>query len=502
MHSKGFHRMFLQSILVAFLCCVSTADDYRCPYNIHVNKGQIIKARESVSNGASFLKHSPVYDAKECYKLCCERKTCDLAQMQYKNSTDGFFARVEKICYMFHCGKPSKCRFGEHDHYATISYERPDEELSHLDSNQYAPVKVAKPKWGVQESEYKPSIPVGDKEEKDLGRQPSKPSVTQHVKEQEQYQESKDLSNSWKPKSEEESSEYTKKVKQFGEPRYHSKDTKEPTAVWEKEESSKPEETEQTFYQEVVTKKHETPTKHFQVETKGPIVSVEKITEKQINVQPTEQEDLDDADAELERKLEELTPSNNRQAEHAGTDVKPVPTKPPTTFHQWRHFVDNNPNFPYTIPVKELEKPTVKPTTEKWREPSTEPTTKKKIPTVFWKIPTVPTVRTEPHKMTEKKVMKTITTEKAKAHDEVANTKAPILEVPIQNKNISDVVVIETHRLRIIENKAVLPLAIFLVLAILLLFVVALRLRIVKSKLKRRPFATDDADYLINGMYL
>ena len=77
-----------------------------------------------------------------------------------------------------------------------------------------------------------------------------------------------------------------------------------------------------------------------------------------------------------------------------------------------------------------------------------------------------------------------------------------MIDFPLPNKNVSDVVVIETHRLKIIENKAVLPLAIFLVLAILLLFVVALRLRIVKSKLKRRPFATDDADYLINGMYL
>ena len=89
---------------------------------------------------------------------------------------------------------------------------------------------------------------------------------------------------------------------------------------------------------------------------------------------------------------------------------------------------------------------------------------------------------------------------------EVVHTKPPskpaIIDFPLPNKNVSDVVVIETHRLKIIENKAVLPLAIFLVLAILLLFVVALRLRIVKSKLKRRPFATDDADYLINGMYL
>ena len=149
---------------MAFLCCVSSsAEEYRCPYNIHVNKGKIIKARESVSNGASFLKHSSVYDAKECYKLCCERKNCDLAQMQYRNSTVGLYPQIEKICYMFHCGKPSKCRFGEHDHYATISYERPDEELSHLDSNQYEipSEKVAKPKWSVQKSEYKPSVPGG-----------------------------------------------------------------------------------------------------------------------------------------------------------------------------------------------------------------------------------------------------------------------------------------------------------------------------------------------------
>ena len=86
--------------------------------------------------------------------------------------------------------------------------------------------------------------------------------------------------------------------------------------------------------------------------------------------------------------------------------------------------------------------------------------------------------------------------------DQTAHAKPPILDMPLPHKNVSDVVVIETRRLKIIENKAVLPLAIFLVLAILLLFVVALRLRIVKSKLKRRPFATDDADYLINGMYL
>ena len=77
----------------------------------------------------------------------------------------------------------------------------------------------------------------------------------------------------------------------------------------------------------------------------------------------------------------------------------------------------------------------------------------------------------------------------------------PVIQHKLK-KNGTDVVLIEHNHLKIVENKAVLPLAIFLVVAILLLFVVALRLRVVKNKLKRRPFATDDADYLINGMYL
>ena len=167
MRSKGFHRVFQLSILVVLSCCVFGVDDleeYQCPYNIHVKKGQIIKAIESKNNGARFLKHAVVSNARECYRLCCEREYCDLAQMQYKNSTssDGFFIEVEKICYMFHCGIPSKCRFGEHDHYATISYERSDEKLSNLDGNKYEipPKKVNKPKWN-EKSQYRPSEPEG-----------------------------------------------------------------------------------------------------------------------------------------------------------------------------------------------------------------------------------------------------------------------------------------------------------------------------------------------------
>lgn len=166
---KGFHRVILPGILLAFLGCVSAVGDlneYQCPYNIHVQKRQIIKARESQNNGARFLKHATVLDARECYKLCCERESCDLAQMQYKNSSSSgeysYFDIIEKICYMFHCGTPSKCRFGEHDHYATISYERPDRKLSNLDGNQFEiPSKKVNPPALKVKSQYRPSEPDG-----------------------------------------------------------------------------------------------------------------------------------------------------------------------------------------------------------------------------------------------------------------------------------------------------------------------------------------------------
>ena len=46
-------------------------------------------------------------------------------------------------------------------------------------------------------------------------------------------------------------------------------------------------------------------------------------------------ETKDDTDADLERKLEELTPSNNRYEEPSGHVMKVIPTKKPTTFHHW-----------------------------------------------------------------------------------------------------------------------------------------------------------------------
>ena len=225
---------------------------------------------------------------------------------------------------------------------------------------------------------------AGDNEDKDLGSEPYRPPSSQKAMEQKEH---KDLHSSWKTKSKEENVDYSDKLKQYGKPTYHSKNTKEPT------KSKTLEETEPPVYQEVVTKKQETPTKHKEVRTKGPVIAVQKVTEKQKAMQPPTQKELDEADAELEMKLEELTPPE-----------KPSPARvtPPTTFHHWREFVDNNPNFPYTIPVNP-KKPTPKLTTKQWNE---QPTTDRHT---TLKTTTRKTVKTVPRKTTEK----TTTTKKA-----------------------------------------------------------------------------------------
>lgn len=586
MHLKGFRSIFLHGIILAFLFEVcSCDDDFRCPYNIHVNKGQIIEAKASVDNGASFLKHYEVRDARECYKLCCERRNCDLAQMQYKNYTDGFFSELQKVCFMFHCGKPSKCLFGQHDHYATISYDRPSEELSYIDGNQFGPssVKTGEAKLGTAK-EIKPSVREGNTKDRVQGSSQYKPPSRQYTtEEQDKYEEEEDLRSSWKQKSYEGSTVHSKQP--FGKDRYHSKNTHESLSakklsrpVLDKDEYSENSQESQKPYYQVTSNHPDFPTKHQHVNIKGPVRPGNPV--KEVAKEPTEEKatthDSDDVDRELERKLEELMPkTDTQQYQPSGGDTKAVPTTVKPTFHQWRQFVDNNPNFPYTIPSKvehpleqavekQTEKPVEKPVQKKpveipaqkqvdlpvqkpvevpvqkpvqvpeqrpvqvpvqrpveetvqkvpvQKKPIEVPVQKKPVEVPLlkpvekpiqtqvpkpWQEPTEP--ETEPPKPTEPIIM----TEKARVHDEPKQQQdvRPLIEVPIQSKNISDVVVIETHRLKIIENKAVLPLAIFLVIAILLLFVVALRLRIVKSRLKRRPFATDDADYLINGMYL
>ena len=71
-------------------------------------------------------------------------------------------------------------------------------------------------------------------------------------------------------------------------------------------------------------------------------------------------------------------------------------------------------------------------------------------------------------------------------------------DVPVTKSRINNVVV---RNLNIRDNKAVIPLAIGLVLALLLLMGVIFRLKTSRRR-RTKAFLTDDADYLINGMYL
>lgn len=73
-----------------------------------------------------------------------------------------------------------------------------------------------------------------------------------------------------------------------------------------------------------------------------------------------------------------------------------------------------------------------------------------------------------------------------------------VTKVPVTRSRVSNVVI---RRLNIQENKAVIPLAVGLVLALLLLMGVIFRLKTSRRR-RTKAFLTDDADYLINGMYL
>ena len=232
-----------------------------------------------------------------------------------------------------------------------------------------------------------------DEEEKDLGSDSYKSSLRQQTKEVEEH---KDLHSSWQTKPEERDPEYMKKAKEFGKAIYHSKSTKQSTTTKDSKDY------EQPVYQGVVAKKLEKPAQHVEVKPKGPVIAVEKVKEEHKELQhPTQgnDDDDDDDDAELEMKLEELTPPSKKP--------KHVLATPPTTFHHWREFVDNNPNFPYTIPVNH-KKTTPKPTTEKRHEVpttkhrTTEQTTRRKV------------VKTEARKTTEK----TTTKEKARPQED------------------------------------------------------------------------------------
>lgn len=63
MYLKGFCLIFFYGIILVFFFEVCFCDDdFRCLYNIYVNKGQIIEVKVFVDNGVLFLKYYEVCD--------------------------------------------------------------------------------------------------------------------------------------------------------------------------------------------------------------------------------------------------------------------------------------------------------------------------------------------------------------------------------------------------------------------------------------------------------
>jgi len=113
-------KYILWSIILASLFqAVFLDQNSKCPH-IKVQKDQIIRTKESLENGAKYLARISVDSAKECHSFCCQRDSCNLAMLSYKNDSLG---QLVRSCYLFDCGQPSKCTFSSYKHYATIVIE-------------------------------------------------------------------------------------------------------------------------------------------------------------------------------------------------------------------------------------------------------------------------------------------------------------------------------------------------------------------------------------------
>lgn len=81
---------------------------------------QIIKTKESTDAGAVFLDSPDITSGEECQQQCCQNKDCNLAVFKDKEG--------EKSCFMFDCGHPSVCKFVEHKGFTVFTI--PDRKTS------------------------------------------------------------------------------------------------------------------------------------------------------------------------------------------------------------------------------------------------------------------------------------------------------------------------------------------------------------------------------------
>ena len=117
---NGLRLVSLGIFLASFWLNTVLASQSKCT-NIHVAKNEIIQVTASLEAGAEFISSRTTLDARQCYELCCLEDRCDLAQLQYRNSSRG---GIERVCFLFRCWSPTRCSFKVHEHHATIHFEK------------------------------------------------------------------------------------------------------------------------------------------------------------------------------------------------------------------------------------------------------------------------------------------------------------------------------------------------------------------------------------------
>ena len=283
---------------------------------------------------------------------------------------------------------------------------------------------------------------LGNTKDRVQGSSQYKPPSRQYTtEEQDKYEEEEDLRSPWKQKSYEGSTAHSKQP--FGKDRYHSKNTHESLSakkpsrpVLDKDEYSENSQESQKPYYQVTSNHPDFPTKHQHVNMKGPVRPGNPVKEvaEELTEEKATTHNSDDVDRELEKKLEELMPkTDTQQYQPSGGDTKAVPTTVKPTFHQWRQFVDNNPNFPYTIP-SEVEHPLEQAVEKQTEKPVEKPVQKKPV-----EIPAQKQVDVPVQRPVEVPVQKPVQVPEQRPVEETVQ-KVPVqkkpIEVPVQKKPI------------------------------------------------------------------
>ncbi|CAI9724012.1 low-density lipoprotein receptor-related protein 11-like isoform X2 [Octopus vulgaris] len=91
----------------------SQAEHGVCYYN--KNTSVIIKTNSSLTAGAKFMKYAQAVNSMDCAKKCCDTKGCNEAIFENKK---------DHSCYLFDCGNPSVCVFAPHNSYISMNFQQ------------------------------------------------------------------------------------------------------------------------------------------------------------------------------------------------------------------------------------------------------------------------------------------------------------------------------------------------------------------------------------------